>query len=231
MFTWLFLKARTYVLPAVVVREFAEGGLRRATCTRAVCRNQKVPFEIDQFAVLNTGKRDVHIDSTHMDNKAFSFNSSAKYRAGGHFKEKQLSLADQEIMVNDKESHFQAAFPDIFADYQNPPLIGDVTVADKAWHAWSSTPFDWWQRQLNFALWCGSAGCDVSFEDHLQGKDPLLASLYTFHLYYTTKRLLEELRDALPGDKSHSWYNNEYDDWGYKRLCSEFGVSPDMDWR
>ena len=79
-----------------------------------------------------------------MDNKAFSFNSSAKYRAGGHFKEKQLSLAVYEIMVDDKGSHFQAAFPNIFAQYQNPTLTGDVAVANKAWDAWTSTPFDWW---------------------------------------------------------------------------------------
>ena len=83
-----------------------------------------------------------------MDTTAFSFNSSAKFRAGGHFKEKQLSLADQETMVDDKGSHYQA----VFADYQSPPLTGDVTVANKAWHNWISTLFDWWQCQLNFAL-------------------------------------------------------------------------------
>ena len=36
-----------------------------------------------------------------MDIKAFSFNSQAKYRTGGHCKEKTvLSLANQEIMVD-----------------------------------------------------------------------------------------------------------------------------------
>ena len=50
-----------------------------------------------------------------MDTKAFLFNSQAKYRKGGHFKEKAdiLSLANQEIMVDDKGSHFKAMFPDI----------------------------------------------------------------------------------------------------------------------
>ena len=47
-----------------------------------------------------------------MDTKAFSFNIQAKYRAGGHFKEKAwpLSLNNQEIMVDDKGSHFKAMF-------------------------------------------------------------------------------------------------------------------------
>ena len=99
-------------------------------------------------------------------------------------------------------------FPDIFADYENPPLTGDITVANTAWHAWISTPFDWWEYQLNIAIWCATAGCGDSFEDDLQDKDPLLASLYRFPVYYTTRRLLKELRVALPGDQSHLWYQN-----------------------
>ena len=40
-----------------------------------------------------------------------------------------------------------------------------------------------------------------------------------------------ELKVALPGDQSHSWYQNAHDARAYKRLCTEFGVSPDTDWR
>ena len=123
-----------------------------------------------------------------MDTKAFTFNSSANYRAGGNFKEKPaLSLTDQQIMVDDKGIHFQATFLDVFADYKNPSLTGDVGVANKAWHNWKSTPFDWWQCHLNFIIWCATAGYGVSYEDHLQAKTPLLASLYRFHVYYTTR--------------------------------------------
>ena len=69
-----------------------------------------------------------------MDTKAFAFNSQARYRAGGHFKEKagSLSLTNQQIMVDDKGSHFQAIFSDIFTGYQNPPLTGDVAIANKS---------------------------------------------------------------------------------------------------
>ena len=133
-------------------------------------------------------------------------------------------------MVDDKGSHFKAMFPDIFADYQNPLLTGDI--ANKAWQIWQNILFSWWQCQLNFALWSAFADCGVSFKDHLQAeKHPLLASLYSFHVYHTTRRLLEELRVARPGDKSYSWYENAYDSRAYKRLCAEFSVSPDTDWR
>ena len=164
--------------------------------------------------------------------QAFLFNNSAKYRAGGHFRWKsELSLTDQHIAIDNKGSRFKALFQDVFADYQNPPLTGDVTVANKAWRIWTSTPFDWWQCQLNVTVWCVTAGCGVSFEDHLQANDLLLVSLYLFHVYYTTRRLLEEMHITFPGDKSHSWYQNDYDARAYKRLCCEFGVLPETDCR
>ncbi|MEW8615756.1 MAG: hypothetical protein AB2610_21575 [Candidatus Thiodiazotropha sp.] len=135
-------------------------------------------------------------------------------------------------MVDDKGGHFQAMFSDIFADYQNPLLTGDVVMANMTWQIWKSAPFSWWQCQFNFALWCATAGCGVSIEDPFQAeKHPLLASLYRFHVCFTIRRLIEELDVALPGDKSHSWYENPYNSRSYKRLCSEFDVSPDTDWR
>ena len=137
-----------------------------------------------------------------MDTKAFSFNSSEKYRAGGHFKWKpDFSLSYQQIAVDKKGSHFRALFKDVFADYLNPPLTGDVEMANKAWNTWKNTPFDWWQCQLNFTFWCATAGCGVSFEDHLQAIDTLIASLHWFYVYYTTRRILEEPRINLPGDE------------------------------
>ena len=165
-----------------------------------------------------------------MDKRAYSFKSSAKYRAGTISK-RSRSMASQKIMVDDEEGDFHASFPDIFAQYQNPPLTGDIAMANKAWNSWKTTPFDWWQCQLNFAVWCTTAGCGHSVEDHLQATDPLLASLYRFHVYFTTRRILEELLVALPGEKSHSWYLNTFDARAYKQLCTEFGVSPETDWR
>ena len=58
----------------------------------------------------------------------------------------------RQIAVDDKGSHFQALFQDVFGDYQNPPLTGNVKVANK---------FDWWQWQFNFTLWCATAGSGV----------------------------------------------------------------------
>ena len=103
-------------------------------------------------------------------------------------------------------------------------------MANKAWDNWQHAPMTWWQFQLNFALWCATAGCGVSVEDHLQAKDPLLEGLYRFHVYYTTRRLLVELRVALPGDTSCSWFRTPTMP-GPTGGSALFGVADSTDWR
>ena len=71
----------------------------------------------------------------------------------------------------------------------------------------------------------------VSFEDNIVAEKPLLVSLYRFHEYHTTRRLLEELRVSLPGDKSYLCHENAFDSRAYERLCAGFAVPPEQDWR
>ena len=210
----------------MVIRELTESDLQLPT------RSAGNRCKTDRFPILNVGECDVHSDPKH-GQEDLLVQKLCNISGGGHFKQKQaLSLASQKIMVDDEGGDFQASFPDILAQYQNPPLTGSpVTTSNKAWNSWKTTPFDWWQCQLNFALWCATAGCGVSADDHPQAKDPLLSGLYRFRVYYTTRCLLVELKVALPGDKSYSWYENAYDAKAYKRLCTEFGVVPTTDWR
>ena len=107
-----------------------------------------------------------------MDTRAFLFNSQAKYRKGGHFKEKAdiLSLANQEIMVDDKGSQFKAMFPDILADYKNPPLTGDV---------------EWQTRHDKSGKTLPSAGGSAS----LTSPSGALLPVVGFHLRTTSKQI------------------------------------------
>lgn len=99
----------------------------------------------------------------------------------------QLSLADQQIMVDDQGSHFQAKFTDIFANYQNPPLTGDLALAKRLEKSDKALPSAGGMASLTLP-----SGCGVIFEDHLQAeKHPCLASLYCFDVNYTTRRLFE----------------------------------------
>lgn len=73
---------------------------------------------------------------------------------------------------------FEAKFPDVFQNYHGPNVSSNKLI-----QAWNSNPMQFWQNQLNFAIWYATIDCGVSVKDHLTAKDPLLRSLYCFHIY------------------------------------------------
>ena len=83
-----------------------------------------------------------------------------------------------------------------------------------------------WQNQMNFAVWSATTGCGVSQQDHLAADDPLMRALYRFHVYYQIRRILNEIQALLLQDQAWS-----AEHIAYERICSEFGVSPHTDWR
>ena len=81
------------------------------------------------------------IPSKGMDAKAFKFNSAAKYRPGGVYKEKKdLELPNLDVVVDSDGNSSQAMFLDVFGGYQNPPLTGDVAMANEAWRPKPTEP-------------------------------------------------------------------------------------------
>ena len=56
-------------------------------------------------------------------------------------------------------------------------------------------------------------------------------SLYRFHAYYQIRRILAEIKAPLPSDRTWDATDNQYDGRAYERICNEFGVSPNSDWR
>lgn len=161
-----------------------------------------------------------------MDTQAFSFNSNAKYQAGGAYSAKDLAkqLTNPSIQVQTSGA-FQTTCPDVFQKYQLPNVSSDKLV-----QAWHSSPMQFWQNQVNFAIWCATTGSGVSAQDHLSAGDPLMRSLYLFHVYYQVRRILDELQAPLPQDQAWGTFNNPYDRRAYERICSEFGVSPHTAW-
>ena len=117
---------------------------------------------------------------------------------------------------------------------------------------WLAGPnFEYYPQQLNFAFFCAKTGCGVSqrilFEDKMRdGKNdltdfelnlpPQVRSFFWFHVYFTVRRILFELGGvqnslALPGDSAFSQTENKYDIPSFKRICAEFGISPNADFR
>jgi hypothetical protein len=105
-------------------------------------------------------------------------------------------------MVN-KHNSFTVRFPDIWKNYKLPQIKDP-----KIYNDWLANQMQFWQNQLNFAVWCATAGCGVSKIDHLGHKDPMIRSVFRFHVYYQIRRILNEMQCPLPTEDSWNALNN-----------------------
>ena len=122
---------------------------------------------------------------------------------------------------------FQVKFPNVFTNYP----LGAVRIEDQKFKDWDHYKFTIWQSQLNFAVFCASSACGVSVE-HLNAKEPMIRSIYRFHVYYHIRRILKILEIPLPYENSFNQYNNPYNHEKFIGICSEYGVSNDLTkWR
>lgn len=67
-------------------------------------------------------------------------------------------------------------------------------------------------------------------------KCPQIRSFYRFLVYFTAGRILFQIGgiqsiEAMPGDPTINPVKNSYDIASYRKLCGEFGVSPNTDFR
>ena len=106
-----------------------------------------------------------------------------------------------------------------------------MRIEDQKFKDWDHYKFTIWQSQLNFVVFCASSACGVSVE-HLNTKEPMIRSIYRFHVYYHIRRILKILEIPLPYENSFNQFNNPYNHEKFIRICSEYGVSNDlMKWR
>ena len=128
---------------------------------------------------------------------------------------------------NGHNDSFQVKFPNVFTNYP----LGAVRVEDQRFKDWDHYKFTIWQSQLNFVVFCASSACGVSVE-HLNAKEPMIRSIYRFHVYYHIRRILKILEIPLPYENSLNQYNNPYNHEKFIGICSEYGVSNDLTkWR
>ena len=74
----------------------------------------------------------------------------------------------------------------------------------------SKDPMKLWETQLNFAVHCVTSAIGIS-TDHLKGKEPLVRSVYRFHVYNHVRRILKRILVPTPGEDGFDKYNNAYD--------------------
>ena len=153
-------------------------------------------------------------------NQSFKFNEDAKYRVGGVYEPThQFSLVHQTITIKPKRS-FDVRLPNIWLSYKLP-LVKEAEIYDN----WITNQMQFWQNQLNFAIWCATTGCGVSKLDHLRNKDPMIRSVFRFHTYYQIRRILSEMECPLPTHRSWNPLNNGIDINAFEQLCAEFKIS------
>ena len=181
-----------------------------------------------------------HNPNPKLEIPAVPFNSET--RESGALKD---ALVQQEIYVTPSDK-FKIKFRDIFTD---------TVITHRSSHEsrrWLAGPnFEYYPQQLNFAFFCATTGCGLSrrilFEDKMRdGKNdltdselilpPQVRSFFWFHVYFTVRRILFELGGVqnslpLPGDSAFSQTENKYDIPSFERICAEFGVSPNADFR
>ena len=165
--------------------------------------------------------------------RIYRYNSDTSYKPNGGTYLQQIGSKDlyiQNITVSEHDKHsesFQIKFPNVFTNY----LLGAVRVEDQKFKDWDHYKFTIWQSQLNFAVFCASSACGVSVE-HLNAKEPMIRSIYRFHVYYHIRRILKILEIPLPYENSFNQFNNPYNHEKFIGICSEYGVSNDLTkWR
>ena len=165
--------------------------------------------------------------------RIYRYNSDASYKPNGGRYLQIMSAKDlyiQNITVAENDGHndsFQVKFPNVFTNYP----LGAVRVEDQKFKDWDHYKFTIWQSQLNFVVFCASSACGVSVE-HLNAKEPMIRSIYRFHVYYHIRRILKILEIPLPYENSFNQYNNPYNHEKFIGICSEYGVSNDLTkWR
>ena len=166
--------------------------------------------------------------------RIYKYNSDTSYKPNGGIYLQIITAKDlyiQNITVAEHNSShsdsFQVKFPNVFTNYP----LGAVRVEDQRFKDWDHYKFTIWQSQLNFMVFCASSACGVSVE-HLNAKEPMIRSIYRFHVYYHIRRILKILEILLPYENSFNQYNNPYNHEKFIGICSEYGVSNDLTkWR
>ena len=185
-----------------------------------------------------------HNPNPKLEIPAVPFNSETR-ETGAALHTLKDALVQQEIYVTPSEK-FKIKFRDIFTD---------TVITHRSSHEsrpWLAGPnFEYWPQTLNFAFFAATTGCGVSrrilFEDKMRdGKNdltdselklpPQVRSFFWFHVYFTVRRILFELGGVqnslpLPGDTAFSQTENKYDIPSFERICAEFGISPNADFR
>ena len=189
---------------------------------------------MEGYFILDVVSSDVHILWLYNMDRIYRDNSNVSYEPNSGRYLQLISAKDlyiQNITVaennDDYSDSFQVKLPNVFTNYP----FDAVRVEDQRFKDWDHYKLTLWQSQLNFMVFCASSTCGVSVE-HLNAKEPMIKSIYRFHVYYHIRRILKILEIPLPYENSFNQYSNPYNHEKFIGICSKYGVSNDLTkWR
>ena len=142
-----------------------------------------------------------------------------KYTVGPYYTPKtNIDLSTIEISINPQQSIVFKTYNPL-GSYLNLPIKDSNTAK-----LWFSHPMQFYQNQLNFAVSISTTLCGVGDSSHLNHPTPMIRNFYHFHLYYTIRRILNQLQLPLPNQKLFNPYHNLAE---YQRICDEFNIPYD----
>ena len=155
--------------------------------------------------------------------KIFRTNFEAHYSLPTRWDKKiqNVDVNNLKIYVNDTE-FFEARNLNIFTNYTL--TFHNLEMVNK-WR--NKCDMSFYQNQLNFAVWCATTGCGVSAE-HFNDPENLLSSVFRFHLYYQTRKILQEMSCPIPGDEIFNPTDNHINLSSFQKLCNEFNIKGDF---
>ena len=168
----------------------------------------------------------------------FTFNDKAYYKPYGKYAEKTTvkDLTEAIIVVRDdgkSYDYFKIKLRDDFlnlhtykyytAGDQYTPSGADYKTS-RATGNFQHNPMSLWEVQLNFAFHCATSALGISTQ-HLNALQPMIRSLYRFHVHYHVRRILKRIGAPLPSEHGFDKYNNNYDLSQVNKIGDEYGSS------
>ena len=123
------------------------------------------------------------------------------------------------IDVNKDNSCF-AEFPNLTKAYR---ITHFLDKDGKAHEHWNTDNLVFYKSQFNFAVYCTTTGCGVGW-DLLNDKNPYIAAIFNFHVYFTVGKMYE-MEVPIPGDDVLNISNNHNDNCAFVDTFGLFGVS------
>ena len=124
------------------------------------------------------------------------------------------------IKVN-KTYNFPVDFTDVSTDYRLDRVNTNASLI-----RWVSNPMAFYQNQLNFAVYCATTACGVGL-DSLNDSNDFVRSVFRFHLYFTTRKILNAIRAPLPIHAEFDQTDNNYDETRYNEIKKDYAVRVD----